>query len=394
MPTRLTTLDMIKALIETPSVSSGLPELDMSNRPVVDLLANWLETEGFKIEIQPLPQQPGKANLIAIKGDIHTPGGLVLSGHTDTVPCDPKLWRHDPFRLYEDGNKLMGLGSADMKSFFALSITAARAFDAGAFKQPLILLATADEETSMQGAQALSASSTLIPAIAAHGLKSRAAVIGEPTGLKPMRMHKGVMMERISVHGRSGHSSNPALGHNALEGMQKVLTELLAFRAELQRQYQSPLFEVPVPTLNLGHIHGGDNPNRICGDCLLDIDIRPLPGMDLEELRAILHARLNGLFAGSPLRIEFTTLFDGLPAMETPADTEVVRVMERLTGCPAGAIAFGTEAPYLQQLGMDVVVLGPGNIDVAHQPDEYLDSGQIKPTIELLERLIRSQCVG
>lgn len=392
MPTRLTTLDMIKALIETPSVSSALPELNMSNRAVVDLLAGWLEDEGFKVEIQPLPQQPDKANLIAVKGDLQTPGGLVLSGHTDTVPCDPALWRHDPFKLYEDGNKLMGLGSADMKSFFALAITAARAFNAGAFQQPLILLATADEETSMQGAQALSASSAFMPSTNNH--KHRGAVIGEPTGMKPVRMHKGVMMERISVHGRSGHSSDPALGHNALEGMQKVLTDLLAFRAELQRQYQSPLFEVPVPTLNLGHIHGGDNPNRICGDCLLDIDIRPLPGMDLDELRALLHARLNRLFAGSPLRIEFTTLFDGLPAMETPADAEVVKVAERLTGCPAGAIAFGTEAPYLQQLGMDVVVLGPGMIEVAHQPDEYLDSRQIKPTIALLERLIHSQCVG
>lgn len=391
MPTRLTTLDMIKALIETPSVSSALPELDMSNRPVVDLLAGWLEDEGFTVEIQPLPQQPDKANLVAVKGDLRTPGGLVLSGHTDTVPCDPALWRHDPFKLYEDGNKLTGLGSTDMKSFFALAIAAARAFDAGDFQRPLILLATADEETSMQGAQALSASSAFMPSTI-H--KHRAAVIGEPTGMKPIRMHKGVMMERISVHGRSGHSSNPALGHNALEGMQKVLTDLLAFRAELQRQYQSPLFEVPVPTLNLGHIHGGDNPNRICGDCLLDIDIRPLPGMDLDELRAILHARLNGLFAGSPLRIEFTTLFDGLPAMETPADAEVVKVAERLTGRTAGAIAFGTEAPYLQQLGLDVVVLGPGSIDVAHQPDEYLDRGQIQPTIDLLEKLIHSQCNG
>jgi acetylornithine deacetylase len=389
-----TTLDMIKALIETPSVSSALSELNMSNRPVVDLLADWLEDEGFKVEIQPLPQQPDKANLIAVKGDARTPGGLVLSGHTDTVPCDPKLWRHDPFKLYEDGNKLTGLGSADMKSFFALAITAARAFDAGTFKQPLILLATADEETSMQGAQALSASSIFMPENTERNRRPRAAVIGEPTGMKPVRMHKGVMMERISVHGRSGHSSNPALGHNALEGMQKVLTELLAFRADLQRRYQSPLFEVPMPTLNLGHIHGGDNPNRICGDCLLDIDIRPLPGMDLSELRALLQQRLEKLFAGSPLRIEFTTLFDGLPPMETPADAEVVKVTERLTGQTAGAIAFGTEAPYLQQLGMDVVVLGPGSIDVAHQPDEYLDSGQIRPTVSLLERLIHSQCIG
>lgn len=390
MPKPLSTLAMIKALIEVPSISSGLPELDMSNRPVIDLLADWLETEGFNVEIQPLPLQPGKANLIAVKGDPQTPGGLVLAGHTDTVPCDPALWKHDPFKLQEDGGKLFGLGSADMKSFLALAIEAARAFDNSVFKKPLFIVATADEETSMQGAQTLATSSLLMSSAANM---RRAAIIGEPTNMKPGRMHKGVMMERISLHGRSGHSSNPALGHNAMEGMHKVLGELLAFRSELQAQYNNPFFEVPGPTLNLGHIHGGDNPNRICGDCLLDIDIRPLPGMDLDDLRTRLHTRLAGLFTGDPLRIEFASLFDGLPPMETPANAGIVTMAEQLTGIDAGAIGFGSEAPYLQQLNMDVIVLGPGKIDVAHQPDEYLESARIQPTVEMLKEMILRQCL-
>jgi acetylornithine deacetylase len=381
---------MIKALIEVPSISSGLPELDMSNRPVIDLLANWLEAEGFKVEIQTLPLQPGKANLIAVKGDPQTPGGLVLAGHTDTVPCDPALWRHDPFKLHEDNGKLFGLGSADMKSFLALAIEASRVFDKSTFKRPLFIVATADEETSMQGAQTLATSSLLMPS--ATNMR-RAAIIGEPTNMKPGRMHKGVMMERISIHGRSGHSSNPALGHNALEGMHRVIGELLRFRAELQAQYNNPFFEVPGPTLNLGHIHGGDNPNRICGNCLLDIDIRPLPGMDLDDLRTRLHSRLTGLFTGDPLHIEFASLFDGLPPMETSADAAIVKLSEQLTGIGAGAIGFGSEAPYLQQLNMDVVILGPGKIDVAHQPDEYLQAAQIQPTVELLKAMIRKQCI-
>lgn len=390
MAKHLSTLDMIKALIAAPSISSGLPELDMSNRPVIDQLADWLETEGFKTEIQALPRQPRKANLIAVKGDPQTPGGLVLSGHTDTVPCDPALWQRDPFKLQEDGGKLFGLGSADMKSFLALAIEASRAFDHSVFKRPLFIVATADEETSMQGAQALASSNLLVQS--ATGVR-RAAIIGEPTNMKPGRMHKGVMMERISIYGRSGHSSNPALGHNAMEGMHRVLGELLAFRAELQAQYNNPFFEVPGPTLNLGHIHGGDNPNRICGDCLLDIDIRPLPGMDLDDLRTRLHARLTRMFAGDPLRIEFASLFDGLPPMETSADAGIVTLAEQLTGIDAGAIGFGSEAPYLQQLNMDVVVLGPGKIDVAHQPDEYLEAARIPPTVAMLEAMIRKQCL-
>ena len=123
--------------------------------------------------------------------------------------------------------------------------------------------------------------------------RARHAIIGEPTDLRPVRMHKGMMMEAVTVTGQSGHSSNPALGRNALEGMQQVMADLLAFRDELAARHRNPLFEVEVPTLNFGCIHGGDNPNRICGECELHFDLRPLPGMDLEELRAVIRERLD-----------------------------------------------------------------------------------------------------
>ena len=146
-------MERLRALIGTPSVSSVSPEFDQSNRPVIDLLANWLAELGYQIDIMPLPNQPQKANLIATLGQ--GPGGLVLSGHTDTVPFDDTGWASDPFTLSERDGRLFGLGSADMKSFFALAIEAARQFDANKLQAPLILLATADEESSMEGALSL-----------------------------------------------------------------------------------------------------------------------------------------------------------------------------------------------------------------------------------------------
>lgn len=378
-----TLLGMMSELIGIPSVSSAHPHIDQGNRDVIERLAQWLQGLGLTVEILPLETHPDKANLIATLGS--GPGGLVLAGHTDTVPYDDTRWSHDPFRLTEADNRLYGLGTSDMKGFFPLAIEAARRFGADDLRRPLIILATADEESSMDGARAL---------VKAGRPRARYAVIGEPTGLRPIRMHKGVMMERIRLIGRAGHSSDPALGVNALEGMNRVMTDLLEWRAFLQAKYRNPAFHVPVPTLNLGHIHGGDNPNRICGECELHLDLRPLPGMDLDELRATLCRRLERLLAGSGLTFEVEPLFRGVPPFETDAASEIVRTAERLTGHSAGAVAFGTEGPYLRQLGMETIILGPGDIAQAHQPDEYLALDRIRPTVELLTRLIEHFCAA
>ncbi len=376
------TLSMIRSLIELPSVSSTKADLDMSNRPVIDWLANLLEEEGFSVRIQPVPEEPGKANLIATLG--RGADGLVLAGHTDTVPYDDGHWSSDPFTLREDDNRLYGLGTSDMKSFFALAIEAARGLEPAKMKHPLIILATADEETSMSGAKALLKEGTRL---------GRYAVIGEPTGMRPIRQHKGIMMEAIKLQGLSGHSSNPAYGNNAMEGMHEVMQSLLQYRAELQARYQNPAFEVPVPTLNLGHIHGGDNPNRICGSCELHIDLRPLPGMDLDELRQDIQTRLQPIAAQRQLGIEFEPLFDGVPAMQTDANAEIVRLTEELTGHSSESVAFGTEGPYLSELGMETIILGAGDIDQAHQPDEYLALDRINPMIDILRQLIHRVCL-
>ena len=375
-------IESLEQLIALPSISCTRPELDQGNRKVVDILAGWLDDLGFTTEIQPLNADGSKANLIATAGS--GDNGLVLAGHTDTVPFDEHRWNSDPFKLAEVDNRLYGLGTADMKSFFALVIEAIRDLDLARLQQPLIILATADEETSMNGARALNAG---------HLSNARFALIGEPTGLRPVRMHKGMMMEAIRLTGLSGHSSNPALGNSALEAMHRVMTELLEWRRQLQNAYNNPLFDIPVPTMNLGHIHGGDNPNRICGQCELQIDIRPLPGMALEDLRYELEQRLQQTLSGSGISYETEALFEGVPAVETPADSELVKIVERLTASTSQAVAFSTEAPFYNNMGMDSVVLGPGHINQAHQPDEYLETGQIAPAIQLIRKLVHHFCM-
>lgn len=374
--------ELMQQLIALPSISCTNPALDQGNRNVINTLANWLEDLGFSTDIQPLNADGSKANLIATIGK--GSNGLVLAGHTDTVPYDENRWNSDPFRLTEANGRLYGLGTADMKSFFALIIEALRELDLSSLQQPLIILATADEETSMSGARALNAG---------HLPGARFALIGEPTGLKPVRMHKGMMMEAIKLTGLSGHSSNPALGNSALEAMHRVMTELLKWRDELQHANSNPLFEIPVPTMNLGHIHGGDNPNRICGHCELQIDIRPLPGMKLTDLRNELELRLQKTLAGTRVSYETLALFEGVPAIETPADSALVKAVEKLTGASSEAVAFSTEAPFYNKLGMDSVVLGPGSINQAHQPDEYLALEQIKPTVKLIQDLVKQFCM-
>lgn len=385
----------LQDLIALPSISSDNPKLDTSNRAVIDLLAERLADLGFAIELQTVTDSSAngadamksKFNLIATLGS--GSGGLVLAGHTDTVPYDEGKWQSDPFTLTDRDNRFYGLGTTDMKGFFAVALDAIESFcqtlgDKSKLKQPLIVIATADEETSMAGAKAL---------VAADKLQARYAVIGEPTGLKPVRMHKGVMMESISLEGCSGHSSNPALGNSALDAMHKVIGELMALRESWGKQYQNPAFEVILPTLNLASIHGGDAPNRICQHCELRFDVRLLPGMQNDDVRHSIKTRVESALAGSQIIAKHSSLFDGVSAFLEPETSELVRFAEKLSGHNAISAGFATEAPFMQALGMQTIVMGPGSIDCAHQANEYLAQDQIKPGIDLLKSLIQQYCL-
>jgi len=377
MSSHKTFKDLFREIVASNSISSVSPQLDQGNLDVINLLANYLTDLGFNCEQMQVAEN--KANLIATYGT--GTGGLVLAGHTDTVPCNEQLWKSDPFVLSERDNRWYGLGSCDMKGFFPLAIEAAKHHLDKQFQQPLIILATADEESSMAGARAL---------VEAGVPKARRAVVGEPTGMRPVSLHKGIMVEQLIIRGRSGHSSDPSLGINAMESMQRIMGQLMVLRDQMQ-QHRHPGFTIDYPTLNLGCIKGGDNANRICGDCSLAFEIRPLPGMDMDQLQKDIEQHIERIALADKVHWALEKLL--VPPFCAEDHSEIVSLCEKLTGHHRQSVAFATEAPYLQKLGMDVVVLGPGDIDVAHQPDEYLSMDRIKPTIDFLSQLIGHCCL-
>ncbi len=372
---------MLTRLIATPSVSSTDPLLDNGNAVISEILAGWLESIGFTVELLPVPGHASKLNVVARRGPSNA--ALVFAGHSDTVPYDDGCWTRDPFAAERTDERLYGLGSADMKSFFALVLEALRDTTPGKQSAGVVVVATADEESGMAGAREL---------VNKHTILAPNVLIGEPTRLQPVRAHKGIFMLRIVLTGQSGHSSDPALGRNALEGMHAVIDSLYQLRQQFASQYRDSRFMVPVPTLNLGRIMGGDNPNRICARCELDIDVRLTPGLELEPARRLVQDACLDAVKERGLDVEFLSLFDGVAALDTPGDSPLIRAAETATGCAAGVVSFATEAPLFAELGAQSVVLGPGDIDVAHQPDEYLALASIAPMIGHIRRLYRHFC--
>ncbi len=369
-------------LIATPSISALEAELDMSNQGVVTLLSQWLSDLGFECQIQAVPDTRGKNTLLAKIGQGR--GGLLLAGHTDTVPFDEGRWSQDPFTLTEKDNRWYGLGTCDMKGFFALVIEAVRQMPTQDFVRPLYILASADEETTMNGAKAFAQSKAIAPEY---------ALIGEPTGLKPVYMHKGHLAQGIRITGRSGHSSDPDKGLNAIEIMHQVIGQLLKLKQHLADNYREEAFSVPYPTMNFGHIHGGDAANRICGCCDLHLDIRPLPGLPLEVLEQLLIQYLAELSQRYPGAINISQLYPGSQPFAGQADNQWSQLVAQLSNTAPEVVNYATEAPYIQQLGCQTLVWGPGSIEQAHQPDEYLDTAYINKTVDLLKQLIYQACI-
>ncbi|AHF74324.1 acetylornithine deacetylase [Candidatus Sodalis pierantonius str. SOPE] len=373
-------IELYRALIATPSISATDAALDQSNEALITLLAGWFRDLGFQVEVQPVPETRNKFNMLASIGS--EPGGLLLTGHSDTVPFDDGRWTRDPFVLTEHDNKLYGLGTADMKGFFAFVLDSLRDIDAATLKKPLYVLATADEETSMAGASYFARSSQLRP---------DCAIIGEPTSLTPVRAHKGHLSNAVTVMGQSGHSSDPARGVNAIEVMHEAISQLKLLRDSLQTRYHHPAFVIPYPTMNFGHIHGGDAANRICGCCELHMDIRPLPGLTLGDLEELMTEALAPVSERWPGRITVSALHPPIPGYECPVDAPLVQVVEKLLGVETEVVNYCTEAPFIQAL-CPTLVLGPGSINQAHQPDEFIDTAFIKPTWELITQIVQHFC--
>ena len=224
--------------------------------------------------------------------------------------------------------------------------------------------------------------------------KADYAIIGEPTAMQPIFAHKGISMMTIKLEGASGHSSDPSLGANALDAMHCVMSELIAVRKELAASHQNDAFAVNVPTMNLGCMRAGDNPNRICGHAELQIDLRLLPGMDSEEVHAALERRIKVVVANTGVSLQLHKAYPPIPPFQSNPDGELLGMLSGLSGNQPGTVAFGTEAHFMQTLGMETVVWGPGSIDQAHQPNEYLDKAQLSPATDTLRQVIQKFCVS
>ncbi|EEO03222.1 acetylornithine deacetylase [Vibrio cholerae] len=371
-------LEVYEGLISTSSISSTDARWDEGNEQVIAKLADWLSALGFSIQIEQVA--PNKQNLIAKLGSGE--GGLLLAGHSDTVPFDEGRWNYNPHALTQANNRFYGLGTADMKGFFAFIYEAVKNVDWSKQTKPLYVLATCDEETTMLGARHFTENAPFKPDY---------CIIGEPTSLVPIRAHKGHVANAIRVTGKSGHSSNPALGVNAIEIMHEVLFALMQLRDRLIKEYHHPGFEIPTPTLNLGHIHGGDSPNRICGCCELHYDVRPLPGISLDGLDNLMRDALREVQQKWPGRIELVPLHDPIPSYECAHDHPFIHGISEICQQEAQTVNYCTEAPFLQQI-CPTLVLGPGSIDQAHQPDEFLAFEFIDPTVRVLSRAMQKYC--
>ncbi|AIZ79326.1 acetylornithine deacetylase [Actinobacillus equuli] len=374
-------IERYRNLIALPTISSLEATEDQSNKQLIELLATWLADFGFKTEIIRVEGSRDKYNLLATYGEGE--GGLLLAGHTDTVPFDEGKWTFNPFVLTEQDGKFYGLGTADMKGFFAFIVDVLNQIDLNKLTKPLRILATADEETTMLGARTFAQHTHIRP---------DCAIIGEPTSLKPIRAHKGHVGEAVRITGKSGHSSDPDRGINAIELMHQATGYLMNMRNQLREKYHNDLFKVPYPTMNFGNIHGGDAINRICACCELQFDMRPLPNLPVEDLYAMVNENLKPMLEQYGDLIEIRHLHDGIPGYECEHSAQVVQVVEKLLGEKCDAVNYCTEAPFIQQL-CPTLVLGPGSIEQAHQPDEFLETKFIEPTRELLSKLIHHFCL-
>ena len=379
------TKDFFKKIIGAKSVSSTDPAIDTSNKKACDVVSQMLEEYGFSIQTQQVPKLTEKYNILASIGPEQPNKGLLLAGHTDTVPTTESLWTHDPYTVTEVDGKLYGLGTCDMKGFFAVIHQALSQVDLSKLKHPLQVWATAEEEVGMVGARHL---------ITEDVVSCEHAVVGEPTSLIPLYGHKGGIGEQIVIHGKAGHSSVPAMGASAVEAMINVATALRNDLTEITPDNTHDEFNPAEPTLNFGMIEGGDSFNRVADKCRLWLDRRIMPGEDFEKIRKRMReVATNACKTIEGTSIEFTPLFNGINAVRTNPDSEIVKFASELSGNKPNVAPYATEAPYYAQLGMDVVVMGAGSIDVIHQPDEYVPIADIDTMSSYVVKMIEKFCL-
>lgn len=381
-------MDLERRLIAFDTVSRN------SNLPMVEYIASLLS--GMGLEVLTLPSPDGrKANLFATLGPRDT-GGLMLAGHTDTVPVEGQVWDTDPFTLTGRDGKFFGRGTADMKSFIAQAIVTAEAVRSRKFKVPLHLAFTYDEEVGCHGA------AHLMRALAARKLPlPRCAVIGEPTNFQVFTKHKGFSACRVSIRGVEGHGSKPAKGANAIQQAALIVQKLMEVERErMAHRSQEADFEVPYTTVNVGMIHGGTATNVIPNRCDIHFEYRTMPGEDpayvINQVRGYVNEILLPAFRKQQPNVSIEVMEEsrGLP-MQTPPGSEIEALALELTGqSRTGAAPYYTEGAIYNEHGIPTVVCGPGDIDQAHRANEFITREQLEKGAPFLGRLIERICLA
>ena len=331
-----------------------------------------------------------KANLLATIGPA-APGGVVLSGHTDVVPVDGQPWTSDPWVLTPRGDKLYGRGTCDMKGFLALALAAAPDFAAGAIKRPVHLAFSYDEEIGCLGAP------DLIAEIAASVPRPSAVIVGEPTGMEAVSAHKGIAAFRVIVTGKEAHSSQTHLGVSANMAAVRLMASLSALAEKLEREADpnSP-FTPKWPTLTIGLINGGTALNILARECVFVFDLRTPPGLDPYEILTNFFAEAEALDAEMKARFEGAGVViekrSRTPAFAIEIGSPAEAFARRLAGDngPTRAVPYAAEAGQFQEAGYSVVICGPGSIDQAHQPDEYVEVSQMQRGAAFMVRLVEA----
>ena len=377
---RLTPLEMLAALVSFDTESAN------SNLALVDFAEGYLRS--WNVPVVRVPNESGdKAALYATVGP-QDRGGIVLSGHTDVVPVTGQTWTSDPFALRVENGRIFGRGAVDMKGFDALALALVPEFLALDLKTPIHILLSYDEETTCLGvADVIRRFGTDLP-------RPRAVIVGEPTELAVVDAHKSVVTFQTIVHGFEAHSAKPYLGASAVMAAADLVSELNRIADEMmERGDPSGRFDPPYTTVHVGTIHGGNARNIMAKECTFHWEFRGLPSLDPGEIptrferfaREVALKRLNrfGDFGRIDNALEVSV--PGL-APETGSEAEVLAL--RLVGRNrTETVPFGTEAGHFQAAGIPTIVCGPGSIDQAHQPDEYITVEQFEAGAAFMRRL-------
>ena len=382
----LSDLELLARLVSFDSTSHN------SNLPIADAICDYLDRPQIRVERNP-NAAGDKTNLIVEVGP-EAPtdrDGLMLSGHMDVVPATEPEWQSDPFALVDHGDRVTARGACDMKGFVALAINAAVRWSKRQrqMRAPLALVITFDEEIGTLGARHFVETWPLDD----HPLPRR-SVIGEPTSLQAVRLHKGHARGRLVLRGTPAHSGYPHLGRSAIEPMGRAVVALSRLGEELRSETHeaSKHFpEVPFVALNLARIEGGSAINIVPDHCRLDVGFRVLPGLDADAVHVRIRETLELVLDGEDWEYESG---DQSPPMSLPDDHDLHRTVCALNGqTDTVSASYATDAGWFQTGGFDCVLYGPGDIGVAHKPNEWVPKAELERCSRDLDRLIETLCV-